>query len=49
MVRIARKTDPKRIADLKKKIRDVHYVDEAIQKIAQRLSAEIVNNSPGRN
>lgn len=48
MVRIARKTDPKRIADLKKKIRDARYVEDAIQKIAQRLSAEIINNAPGR-
>ncbi len=43
MVRIAKKSDPKRIAELKKKIRDSEYVDEAIQKIAQRLSRELVH------
>jgi hypothetical protein len=42
MVRIAKKSDPKRIAELKRKISDSQYVDEAIQKIAQRLSAELV-------
>jgi len=44
MVRIAKKTDPQRIADLKKKIRDAKYVEEAIQKIAHRLSSEIVHS-----
>jgi anti-sigma28 factor (negative regulator of flagellin synthesis) len=42
MVRIAKKSDPKRIAELKKKIRDSEYVAEAIQKLAQRLSSELV-------
>jgi len=42
MVRIAKKSDPKRLAELKKKIRDEQYVDEAIQKLAQRLSRELV-------
>ena len=44
MVRIAKKSDPKRLAELKKKIRDSSYVDEAIQKIAQRLSKELVES-----
>ena len=44
MVRIAKKSDPKRISDLKKKIHDREYVEEAIQKIAQRLSAELVGS-----
>ena len=44
MVRIAKKTDPRRIAELKKKIRDRSYVEEAIQKIAQRLSSELVDS-----
>ena len=43
MVRIAKKSDPKRIAELKKKIRDHKYVEEAIQKLAQKLSSELVN------
>ena len=42
MVRIARKPDPKRIADLKRKIHDAEYVEEAIQKLATRLSKELV-------
>ena len=42
MVRIAKKSDPRRLAELKKKIRDEQYVDEAIQKLAHRLSAELV-------
>ena len=42
MVRIAKKSDPRRIAELKKKIRDDQYVEEAIQNLAQRLSREIV-------
>lgn len=47
MVRIAKKTDPRRIAELKKKIRDAQYVEEAIQKIAQRLSSEILDTRKG--
>lgn len=43
MVRIAKKSDPKRIAELKKKIRDAQYVEEAIAKLAQRLSSELVH------
>ena len=47
MVRIAKKTDPQRIAELKKKIRDAQYVEDAIQKIAQRLSREIIDTRNG--
>jgi len=47
MVRIAKKTDPRRIAELKKKIRDAQYVEDAIQKIAQRLSREIIDTRKG--
>ena len=42
-MRIAKPVDPKRIAELKKKIRDVRYVEEAIQKLAQQLTNEIVD------
>jgi hypothetical protein len=42
MVRIAKKSDPEKLAELKKKIRDARYVEEAIQKIAQRLSSELI-------
>lgn len=48
MVRIAKKSDPQRIEELKKKIRDSRYVDEAIQKIAQRLSSELVQTTRTR-
>ena len=44
MVRIAKKPDPKRIADLKKKIQDAAYVRDAIQKLAQRLTNELIGN-----
>ena len=46
MVRVAKKSDPKRIEELKKKIRDAEYVQEAIQKLAQKLSAELVEQRP---
>jgi anti-sigma28 factor (negative regulator of flagellin synthesis) len=45
-VRIAKKSDPKRIEELKKKIRDAQYVEEAIQKLAQKLSAELIGQRP---
>lgn len=41
MVRIAKKTDPKKIAELKKKIHDEEYLLQAIQKIAQDLTKSI--------
>ncbi len=41
-MRIAKPVDPKRIAELKKKIRDSRYVDDAVQKLAQQLTNEIV-------
>ena len=44
MVRIAKKPDPRRIADLKKKIQDAEYVKEAIQKLAQRLTNELIGH-----
>jgi len=43
-VRIAKPVDPKRIAELKKKIRDARYVDDAVQNLAQRLTNEIVGH-----
>jgi hypothetical protein len=45
MVRVARKTDPKRIVELKKKINDTKYIDAAIQKIAQTLTNEIMQRT----
>jgi len=41
VVRIAKKTDPKRIAELKRKIHDDQYLSQAIQKIAQDLTLSI--------
>ncbi|MFP4114224.1 MAG: hypothetical protein ACOC0Y_01400 [Spirochaetota bacterium] len=47
MVRIAKKSDPKKLDELKKKIKDAQYVDEAIRKLAQRLSSEIIQSRQG--
>ncbi len=46
-MRIAKPIDPKRIAELKKKILDDQYVEEAIQKLAQRLSSKLVEQRRG--
>ena len=48
MVRIARKIDPKRIAELKKKIHDQRYLEEAILRIAAALTNELVQRSQNR-
>jgi anti-sigma28 factor (negative regulator of flagellin synthesis) len=45
MVRIAKASDPKRIAELKKKINDSSYLRDAIRKIAQQLSDELIQHS----
>jgi hypothetical protein len=41
VVRIAKKTDPKKIAELKKKIHDQAYLAQAIQKIAIDLTRSV--------
>jgi len=41
MVRIAKKTDPKKLAELKVKIHDEQYLLQAIQKIAQDLTRKM--------
>ena len=41
MVRIAKKTDPKRLAELKRRIHDEEYLLQAIQKIAQDLTKSL--------
>jgi hypothetical protein len=41
VVRIAKKTDPKKIAELKRKIHDEEYLLSAIQKIAQDLTKSL--------
>jgi hypothetical protein len=43
MVRISRQSDPQRIDDLRKKIQNTEYIEEAIRKIAQRLSLELIH------
>ena len=43
MVRIAKKTDPVKLEELKRKINDEKYLSTAIQQIAQVLSSEILN------
>jgi hypothetical protein len=41
VVRIAKKTDPRRLEELKKKIHDERYLAMAISKIAQDLTVNI--------
>ncbi len=43
MVRIAKKSDPKKLQELKKKINDDNYVSKAILKIAQDLTRELAS------
>ncbi|HUZ18862.1 MAG TPA: hypothetical protein VMV68_10785 [Spirochaetia bacterium] len=42
MIRIAKQTEPEKLAELKKKINDKEYLDFAIRKIAQVLTNEIM-------
>lgn len=42
MVRIAKKSDPKRLAELKRKINDENYLTNAIIKIAQDLTKNLL-------
>lgn len=42
MIRIAKPTDPKKIAELKEKINDESYLSTAIQGIAATLTNEIL-------
>ncbi len=42
MVRIAKKSDPKRLKELKQKINDNEYINAAILKIAQDLTANLL-------
>jgi hypothetical protein len=41
VVRIAKKTDPQKLAELKRKIHDEEYLMQAIQKIAQDLTKSL--------
>ena len=42
MIRIAKKTDPKKLAELKKKIHDEVYLTTAIQRIASSLTEKLL-------
>jgi hypothetical protein len=42
VVRIAKKSDPRRLEELKRKINDREYVTAAIAKIAQDLTRNLV-------
>ena len=43
MVRVAKPTDPRKLAELKMKIRDKYYLQMAISRIANTLTKEIMN------
>ena len=42
MIRIAKQTDPRKLAELKIKIHDDDYLTIAIQRLAQSLSKELL-------
>ncbi len=42
MVRIAKKTDPRRLEELKRRINDDKYIALAISKIAQDLTLNMI-------
>jgi len=43
MVRIAKNTDPRKLAELKEKIDDQFYMERAIRRIASTLTDELVH------
>ena len=43
MIRIAKPSDPKKIAELKKKINDKKYLETAIQSLAYTITKEILH------
>ncbi|MBN1685958.1 MAG: hypothetical protein JW852_04840 [Spirochaetales bacterium] len=43
MIRVAKPTDPKKLAELKDKIHDKRYLEMAIARIANTLSKEIMD------
>lgn len=43
MARVAKPTDRKRLRQLKEKIRDKQYLDDAITRIAQKLADELLH------
>ena len=49
MVRIAKQTDPKKLEELRVKIHENNYLQLAIDRIAIKLSDEIVNRNGYKN
>lgn len=49
MVRIAKQTDPQKLAELKVKIHNEDYLEIAIKRIAVRLTNEIINFTEEKN
>ncbi|MCG8451581.1 MAG: hypothetical protein MI717_00185 [Spirochaetales bacterium] len=49
MVRIAKQTDPVKLNELKEKIHDMGYLRVAINRIAMKLTDEIVSRSESKN
>ncbi len=49
MVRIAKQTDPVKLEELKVKINDLRYIQIAIDRIAIKLSNEIINRNGNKN
>ncbi len=49
MVRIAKQTDPAKLAELKVRINDQRYLQIAIERIAKSLTDEIVNRTGETN
>ncbi|MBN1410002.1 MAG: hypothetical protein JW969_04105 [Spirochaetales bacterium] len=45
MIRIAKKTDRKKIEELKKKIHNEDYLNQAISMIAQNLTKRLLNEN----
>lgn len=43
MVRVAKPTDPEKIQELKSKINDSSYIQDAIQQLARKLTEELVH------
>ncbi len=43
MIRIAKQTDPKKLMELKEKIKSEEYIDMAIKRLAHTLTNEILN------
>ncbi len=45
MIRIAKPTDPAKIKELKQKIDDETYINNAVQQLAQTLTKELLHSN----